>query len=214
MKKQRTLAQKKKRPSSHRVGKRIDFSKDNLNKKNPFPPIDPFESSPSIVKKEGALKAGKKYKSLKKQVVVGYLMTFFAAIYVLFCIGFLIFRLIQLELHSFMDLSELVKEVGTLGLYKSQLHITDLAYTKTLESVVLNPVYLATAVFALMVGDTLKTNAKKEIEENKEIQKIIKSKKEFKKFQKELDNQYYVERQLYLFGFIPLGKKKNYGAIG
>ena len=178
MKKQRTLAQKMKRRTSHRMGKRLEFSKDNRREKNPIPPIDPLASPPNTVIKEKALKADKEYKRLKKHIVVGYLMILFVGIYMVFCIGFLIFRLIQLELHSFMDLSELVKEVGTLGLYKSQLHITDLAYTKTLESVVLNPVYLATAVFALMVGDTLKTNAKKEIEENKEIQKIIKSKKD------------------------------------
>lgn len=107
-----------------------------------------------------------------------------------------------------MDLSESVKAVGTFGLYKPQLHTTAPVYMKTLETVVLNPVYLATAVFALFVGDTLKTNARKEIEENKEIQKIIKSKKEFKRFQKELENRFYVERRFYLFGFIPLGKVK------
>lgn len=159
MKKQRTLAQKMKRPSSHRVGKRIDFSKDTRRKKKLFPPIDPFEIPPISEKKEEALKAKKEYKRLKKQVVVGSLMTILVGIYVLFCMGFLIFVWIQLELHSFMDLSGI------------------LAYMKTLETVVLNPVYLATAVFALIVGDTLKTNARKEIEENKEIQKIIKSKK-------------------------------------
>lgn len=65
--KRRTLAQKKKHPSSHRVGKRIDFSKDTRRKKNLFPPIDPF-ASPPITIKEGTLKADKEYKRLRKHV--------------------------------------------------------------------------------------------------------------------------------------------------
>lgn len=166
MKKQRTLAQKMKRRTSHRMGKRLEFSKDNRREKNPIPPIDPLASPPNTVIKEKALKADKEYKRLKKHIVVGYLMILFVGIYTVFCLGVLIFRWIQLELHALIDLSETVKELGTFGLYKSQLHITDdLAYMKTLETVVLNPVYLATAVFALFVGDTLKTNATKEIEE-------------------------------------------------
>lgn len=164
--KRKTLAQKKKRPTSHRVGNRLDFSK----KKNLFPPIDPL-ASPSITIKEGTLKADKEYKRLRKHVVVGYLMILFAGFYTVFCLGVLIFRWIQLELHALIDLSETVKELGTFGLYKSQLHITDdLAYMKTLGTVVLNPVYLATAVFAILVGDTLKTNATKEIEEFRKAQ--------------------------------------------
>ena len=164
--KRKTLAQKKKRPTSHRVGKRIDFQRE----KNPFPPIDPL-ASPSITIKEGPLKADKEYKRLRKHVVVGYLMILFAGFYTVFCLGVLIFRWIQLDLHALIDLSETVKELGTFGLYKSQLHITDdLAYMKTLETVVLNPVYLATAVFAILVGVTLKTNATKEIEEFRKAQ--------------------------------------------
>ena len=97
-------------------------------------------------------------------------MILFVGIYMVFCLGFLIFSLFQLELHSFLDLSESVKAVGTFGLYKPQLHTTDPVYMKTLETVVLNPVYLATAVFALLVGDTLKTNATKEIEELRKAQ--------------------------------------------
>ena len=61
--KRKTIAQKKKRPTSHRVGKRIDFQR----KKNPFPPIDLFEVA-SISQKERALKADKEYKRLKKHV--------------------------------------------------------------------------------------------------------------------------------------------------
>lgn len=152
-----------KRRTSHRMGKRLEFSKDNRREKNRIPPIDPLASPPITVIKE---KADKEYKRLKKHIVVGYLMILFVGIYMVFCLGFLIFRLFQLELHSFLDLSELVKAVGTFGLYKPHLHITDdLAYMKTLETVVLNPVYLATAVCAMLVGDTLKTNATKEIEE-------------------------------------------------
>lgn len=165
--KRKTLTQKMKRRTSHRMGKRLEFSKDNRREKNRIPPIDPLASPPITVIKE---KADKEYKRLKKHMVVGYLMILFVGIYMVFCLGFLIFRLFQLELHSFLDLSESVKAVGTFGLYKPQLHTTDPVYMKTLETVVLNPVYLATAVFALLVGDTLKTNATKEIEEFRKAQ--------------------------------------------
>ncbi|WP_421038639.1 hypothetical protein [Streptococcus hyointestinalis] len=171
MKKQRTLAQKMKRRTSHRVGKRIDFSKDTRRKKNLFPPIDPFELPLISEKKEEAPKAKKEYKRWRKQVVIGNIMTFVSTIYILGCMVFLVFGTLFFDYKALLVEFAKAMASGTIfSTYRPNTSIPtfwDMIVSYTWGQ----PVIIMFAAMALMVGDLIKTDATKEIEKLKSTSK-------------------------------------------
>lgn len=148
-----------KRPTSHRVGKRLDFQK----KKNPFPPIDPL-ASPPISEKERVMKADKEYKRLKKRVILGRTMIVLPKIYVAVCIVYLLLGFLHHQHQLLVDFVNKKAASATFGIYTPQ-HLVALPYMVFLEKYVVKWSYLVTAGFMIIFGEITKTNATKEIEE-------------------------------------------------
>lgn len=163
MKKQRTLAQKKKRPTSHRVGKRIDFPKENQRKKNPKPPFDPFESSPSIVKKEGTLKANKKYKRLKIQFVVGNLLGIIPVAYIVLFLGYVIAKTFYFVILSYLAFLQFMV---SNGIYRPDI-IRPTLWQMITAFTYGHPIIMYLACVTLFFGYCIKQNAVNQAEKMK-----------------------------------------------